>query len=68
MNLRSKSFCKAPASLAKQQDLQHFIGEATGIMPVWKNEVKDVDDYPSSVAGKPRERMALCALSASFRL
>ena len=26
------------------------------------NEVKDVDDTPSSVAGKPRERMALCAL------
>lgn len=37
-------------------------------MKFGQNEVKDVDDHPSSVAGKPRERMALCALSASFRL
>ncbi len=30
---------------------------------------KDVDDYPSTGAGNPRERQALCALSAaSFRL
>jgi len=28
-------------------------------------EVKDVDDYPSSSAGNPRERMALCAASAA---
>jgi len=27
--------------------------------------VKDVDDYPSSNAGNPRERQALCALSAA---
>ncbi len=37
-------------------------------MKIGGNEVKDVDDHPGSVAGKPRERMALCALSASFRL
>ena len=30
---------------------------------------KDVDDYPSSNAGNPRERQALCALpAASFCL
>ena len=29
-----KSFCKAPAPVAKQWDLQHLVGDATGIMPV----------------------------------
>ena len=28
-------------------------------------EVKDVDDYPGSNAGNPRERMAHCAMSAA---
>ena len=29
-------------------------------------EVKDVDDYPSSMAGKPRERLAHAPSAASF--
>ena len=32
--LLCKSFCTTPASGAKHRDLQHFVGDATGIMPV----------------------------------
>ena len=32
--LLCKSFCKALASIAKQQDLHDLVGNATGIMPV----------------------------------
>ena len=32
--LLCKSFCKASDSTARQQDLHHLVGNATGIMPV----------------------------------
>ena len=42
--------------------------EAENLIKWNQKGVKDVDDYPSSNAGNPRERQALCALSAaSFR-
>ena len=30
-----ESFCKAPDSAAKQRDFYHFVGDATGIMPIY---------------------------------
>ena len=35
--LLCKSFCKASDSTARRQDLHHLVGNATGIMPVWRN-------------------------------
>ena len=36
LRLLCKFICKAPVSGTKQLDNHHFVGNATGIMPVWQ--------------------------------
>ena len=45
LRLLCESFCKAPDSTAKLQDLHHLVGDATSIMPVC---LECLDSWPDS--------------------
>ena len=51
-DLLCKSFCKASASIAKQQDLHDLVGNATGIMPVLYTSYMEVDGIPMKAKSK----------------